>query len=177
MPCTNAALNAWQAVNGATLSVIAERTPVSSALPNALHVVIPNGRNGAVGFANTGYFGIKVTASTTYSASFFYRFPTASSFRGTATVSLQTSSGQVLGSSTVSISGAQTSYQQLSVKITPTITPSSTENLFVITLDGSAAAGQTINFAMLSLFPPTFKDRPNGMRIDIAELNGVPLPK
>ncbi|KNZ81402.1 putative alpha-N-arabinofuranosidase A [Termitomyces sp. J132] len=168
-PGTSAALNAWQAVNGATISVIAESVPVSSALPNALHVVIPNGRTGPVGFANTGYFGIKVTASTTYSASFFYRFPTASSFRGTATVSLQTSSGQILGSSTVSISGAQTSWQQLSVQITPTITPSSTGNLFVITLDGSAAAGQTINFAMLSLFPPTFKDRPNGMRIDIAE--------
>ncbi|KAG6860468.1 hypothetical protein C0995_010759 [Termitomyces sp. Mi166 len=167
---TSAALNAWQAVNGAQISVIAETVPVSSALPNALHVVIPTGRTGPVGFANTGYFGIKVAPSTTYSASFFYRFPTASSFRGIATVSLQTTSGQVISSSTVSISGAQTSWQQLSVQIVPPIaTPSSTANLFVITLDGEAAAGQTINFAMFSLFPPTFKSRPNGMRMDIAE--------
>ncbi|KAG6837456.1 hypothetical protein H0H93_008999 [Arthromyces matolae] len=166
---TTAALNAWQSIDGATISVIAETTPVSSALPNALHVVIPSGRTGAIGFANTGYFGIKVTSGTTYSASFYYRFPTASSFRGIATVSLQTTSGQILGSSTVFLSGAQTSWHQISVQIVPTITASSTSNLFAITLDATAAAGQTINFAMLSLFPPTFKNRPNGMRVDIAE--------
>lgn len=39
-----------------------------------------------------------------------------------------------------------------------------------MTLDGAQAADQTINFAMLSLFPPTYKNRPNGMRIDIAEV-------
>ncbi|KAG6913390.1 hypothetical protein DXG01_007228, partial [Tephrocybe rancida] len=168
---TSAALNAWTAINGATLSVIAESTRVSSALPNALHVVFPSGRTGPVGFANGGYFGIKVTTSTTYSASFFYRFPTSSSFRGTATLSLQTTSGTILGSSSVSISGAQTSWQQLTVQITPTVAPSSgsTANRFVLSLDGAAAAGQTINFAMLSLFPPTFKGRVNGMREDIAE--------
>ncbi|KAG6828329.1 hypothetical protein H0H87_002384 [Tephrocybe sp. NHM501043] len=170
-PGTSASLNAWSAVNGATISVIRESTPVSSALPNALHVVFPSGRTGPVGFANSGYFGIKVTTSDTYSASFFYRFPTSSSFRGTATLSLQTNSGTVLGSNAVSISGAQTTWTQLTVQITPTVAPSSgsTANRFVLTLDGTSAAGQTINFAMLSLFPPTFKNRPNGMRADIAQ--------
>ncbi|KAG6913849.1 hypothetical protein DXG01_003840 [Tephrocybe rancida] len=169
---TTTALNAWSSVNGATLSVIAESSRVSSALPNALHVVFPTGRTGPVGFANAGYFGIKVTPSTTYSASFFYRFPTASSFRGTATLSLQTTSGTILGSSNVSISGAQTSWQQLTVQITPNVAPpsGSTANRFVLSLDGASAAGQTVNFALLSLFPPTFKGRPNGMRADIAEV-------
>ncbi|KAG6864898.1 hypothetical protein C0991_006468 [Blastosporella zonata] len=116
--------------------------------------------------------GIKVTTSTTYSASFFYRFPTSSSFRGTATLSLKATTGTVLGSSAVSISGAQTSWAQLTVQITPTVAPASgsTANVFVLSLDGAAAAGQTINFAMFSLFPPTFKNRPNGMRADIASV-------
>lgn len=167
-PNTSGALTAWHSVNGATLSVIAETVPVSSALPNALHVAIPSGRTGPVGFSNEGYFGIKVTSRTTYRASFFYRFPTASSFRGNLVVGLQSSSGSSLGSATVSISGAQTTWRQVNVSITATSTPSSISNMFAITLDGAAAAGQTINFAMLSLFPPTFKNRANGMRVDIA---------
>ncbi|KAF9459124.1 alfa-L-arabinofuranosidase precursor [Collybia nuda] len=167
-PGTSAALNAWQAVNGATISVIKETVPVSSALPNALHVTIPSGRSGAIGFANTGFFGIKVTAGSTYTASFFYRFPTATRFRGNAIISLQTTSGQVLGSTTTALSGAQTTWKKVTVQFSPTKTPSSTANRFVITVDGSAASGQSINFAMLSLFPPTFKNRANGMRVDIA---------
>ncbi|KAG6810930.1 hypothetical protein H0H92_009737 [Tricholoma furcatifolium] len=114
--------------------------------------------------------GIKVTPGSTYSASFYYRFPTASSFSGTATVSLQTTGGEILGSSTVTLSGSQTSWVQVTTQIVPTINPGSTSNQFAITLSGAAAAGQTINFAMLSLFPPTFNNRPNGMREDIATI-------
>ncbi|PBK78654.1 alfa-L-arabinofuranosidase precursor [Armillaria solidipes] len=165
---TPAALNAWQAINGASLAVIADTQPVSSALPNALHVTIPAGLTGAVGFGNTGYFGIKVTQGSVYTASFFYRFPTASSFRGNINVGLQTTSGQVLASSLISVSGSQTSWTQVNARLRPSTTPASTANIFTVTVDGTAASGQTINFAMFSLVPPTFKNRPNGMRVDIA---------
>ena len=113
--------------------------------------------------------GIKITAGSTYTASFYYRFPTSSSFTGSVVVGLQTTSGQALGSATASISGSQTSWKQVTVSITPSATPSSTSNLFTITFDGAAASGQNINFAMLSLFPPTFKNRVNGMRQDLAQ--------
>ncbi|KAK0441009.1 arabinofuranosidase [Armillaria borealis] len=168
-PGTTAALNAWQAINGASLAVIADTQPVSSALPNALHVTIPAGQTGAVGFGNTGYFGIKVTQGSVYTASFFYRFPTASSFRGNINVGLQTTSGQVLASSSIPVSGSQTSWTQVSARLRPSTTPASTANIFTVTVDGTAASGQTINFAMFSLFPPTFKNRSNGMRVDIAD--------
>lgn len=46
--------------------------------------------------------------------------------------------------------------------------PNSTANNFTITFDGAEAAGQTINFAMFSLLPPTFNNRENGMRINIS---------
>jgi len=107
-----------------------------------------------------------VTAGSTYNASFYYRFPSTSSFRGNAVISLQATSGQILASKTTSVSGAQTAWLQVVVQLKPKTSLSSTSNLFVITLDG--AAGQSINFAMLSLFPPTFNNRPNGMRADIA---------
>lgn len=38
-------------------------------------------------------------------------------------------------------------------------------------VDGVAAAGQTINFAMISLFPPTYRSRANGMRLDLANVS------
>lgn len=109
-----------------------------------------------------------MTSGTTYTGSFFYRFPTSSSFRGSATVFLQSSSGSTLGSTTVSLSGAQTSWSQVNFSIRAGSTPGDLNNRFVVTLDGGSAAGQTINFGLLSLFPPTFKNRPNGMRNDIA---------
>ncbi|KAF7323682.1 putative alpha-L-arabinofuranosidase A [Mycena kentingensis (nom. inval.)] len=168
-PNTAAALTAWSAVNGAFISVIADPVPVSSALPNSLQVQIPTGRTGPVGVANSGYFGIKVTGGATYTASFHYRFPTASSFRGTATVALQTTAGVSLVSTTVALSAVTTAWQTVSVTLRPANTAASTNNRFVVTLDGPAAAGQRINFAMFSLFPPTFKNRANGMRADVAQ--------
>ena len=114
------------------------------------------------------FIGIAVTSGTTYTGSFFYRFPASSGFRGSATVSLQSSSGSTLGDTTVSLSGAQTSWAQVSFSIRANSTPGDLNNRFVITLDGGSAAGQTINFGLLSLFPPTFRNRQNGMRNDIA---------
>jgi hypothetical protein len=54
---TSAALNAWSTVNNATISVIADSTPLSNALPNALRVQIPSRTTGQSGVANTGFFG------------------------------------------------------------------------------------------------------------------------
>lgn len=112
-----------------------------------------------------------MTANTQYKASFYYRFPTTSNFVGDAVVGLRTTTGTVLASTTATISGAQTTWKQVTLTLEPETTPSSTENVFTITFDGAGAAGQTVNFAMLSLFPPTFKDRPNGMRVDLAEVS------
>lgn len=118
-----------------------------------------------------GAVGINVVAGSTYTASFFFKFPTASTFNGNIVVGLQTTAGQVLASTTTAISGSQTTWKQVTVTLKPTTTPSSTANLFTITVDGAAGSGQTIHFAMLSLFPPTFKNRPNGMRADIANVS------
>ncbi|KAG7091754.1 hypothetical protein E1B28_008155, partial [Marasmius oreades] len=84
-------------------------------------------------------------------------------------VSLQSSSGQVLASSTVSLSGSQTRFARQSVVLTPSTSASDTNNKFVVTVDGAAASGRTIRFTLFSLLPPTFKNRPNGLREDIAE--------
>ncbi|KAF8217818.1 glycoside hydrolase family 51 protein [Mycena galopus ATCC 62051] len=167
-PNTAAALTPWQSINGAILNVVADTVPVSSALPNSLQVTIPAGTTGPVGVGNEGYWGIKVTGGSTYTASFHYRFPTTSAFKGKVTVGLQTATGKSLVSASVPVSAASTEWTLVNVTLRPTASASSTANNFTVTLDGAAASGQTVNFALFSLFPPTFKNRPNGMRVDIA---------
>ena len=71
----------------------------------------------------------------------------------------------------VDVTGSQTTWKQVQMFLNANITIDSTANIFTITVNGnSAAAGESIHFAMLSLFPPTFKNRENGMRVDIAEV-------
>ncbi|KAI3613233.1 alpha-l-arabinofuranosidase a [Moniliophthora roreri] len=164
---SSGALSHWAAVNGGQISVVADA--VSSSLKNALSLTIPSGKSGGVGFSNDGWWGMKVTAGSTYKASFYYRFPSSTSFSGNAVVSLQTNGGQVLGSANVALSGSQTTWKKVTASITPTTSASNAQDKFVITIDGAAGSGKTIRFAMLSLFPPTFKNRENGMRADIAQ--------
>lgn len=119
--------------------------------------------------------GIKIDSSWEYKASLYFKFPTTSTFSGSLTLALQTTQGEILAEGTTTISGSQTQWAQVQMTLRPTTTATNTNNIFTVTVDGKAAAGQTIHFAMLSLFPPTFKNRPNGMRIDIAEVSCLRL--
>jgi alpha-N-arabinofuranosidase len=118
--------------------------------------------------------GIKVDPSWTYKASLYYRFPQSASFSGSLTMSLRSSSGTVLASASLNISGSQTKWMQLNTTLQATTAPSDNNNVFCVTLNGAAATNQTVNFSLFSLFPPTYKGRDNGMRMDIAEV-GVEL--
>ncbi|KAI0674371.1 glycoside hydrolase family 51 protein [Trametes maxima] len=168
-PNTAAALAAWHPVNNAKLAVIADTSPVSNALPNSLQFSVPSGSTGRVGFTNEGFWGIKVDSSWTYKASLYFRFPTSSSFSGALTVGLQTNAGKVLAQNSTQIHGTTTKWTQVNLELHPTASAPDVSNSFFVSIDGAAGAGQTINFALFSLFPPTFKNRPNGLRIDVAE--------
>ncbi|KAI0646369.1 glycoside hydrolase family 51 protein [Trametes meyenii] len=168
-PNTAAALAAWHPVNNAKLTVIADTSPVSNALPNSLQFSVPSGSTGKVGFTNEGFWGIKVDSSWTYKASLYFRFPASSSFSGALTVGLQTNAGKVLAQNSTQIHGTTTKWTQVNLELHPTASAPDVSNSFFVSIDGAAGAGQTINFALFSLFPPTFKNRPNGLRIDVAE--------
>ncbi|KAJ7931139.1 glycoside hydrolase family 51 protein [Mycena leptocephala] len=175
---TTAALNAWTLVgNNASITVIADPSPLSSALPNSLLLSIPPDTSGEVGFANGGYWGINVVAHTKYTASLYYRLPAMLSARASPpilTLALQAADGTRLAAhSTPLRANATGGWTHISAVLTSKQTPSSTANSFIVTVecdtDSSAPAGLEVHFALLSLFPPTFKGRANGMRADIAE--------
>ena len=114
--------------------------------------------------------GIKIDSSWTYTASLYYRFPSASDFSSQLTLGLKNAAGETVASTSVPVQGSQTSWTQVKVTFKPNSSQGSVGNQFFVTLDNTSGSAQTVNFAMLSLFPPTYKDRPNGMRIDIAEV-------
>ncbi|KAJ6491401.1 glycoside hydrolase family 51 protein [Mycena vitilis] len=176
-PNTTEALNAWTPVGAnASITVIADPSPLSSALPNSLLLTVPPGTSEEAGFANGGYWGIKVLANTSYTASLYYRLPAALSAGNPVpvlTLALQAADGTRLAShSTPHLANASTGWTHISAVLTPNQTPASTANSFLVTVQGGTAnapAGLEVHFALLSLFPPTFKGRANGMRADIAE--------
>ena len=87
------------------------------------------------------------------------------------TVSIVGSDGTVLASHSTTVKGSShTDWKQFTATLTPSKTASDFNNKFQVTLDGPSASGETMYFSMFSLFPPTFKNRPNGMRMDIAQV-------
>ncbi|KAF7334217.1 Alpha-L-AF-C domain-containing protein [Mycena sanguinolenta] len=173
-PNTADALNAWTSIgSSASITVIADPSPLSSALPNSLLLSIPPDASGELGFANGGYWGIKVAANTDYTASLYYRLPSAlpnGAGSPILTLALQAEDGTRLAAhSTPLLVNATEGWTHISAVLTPIETPPSTANSFTVTVAGFAPAGLEVHFALLSLFPPTFKGRVNGMRADIAE--------
>jgi alpha-L-arabinofuranosidase len=137
---------------------------VSNALPNSLKVQIPNIVSGPTGFLNTGFWGIKIQDGWTYNGSFYAK---STSYAGKITASLVSSSGTVYASHT--LSGISNDFMKFTFTLSPTSSAPTDDNYFLITVDGSEAAGQTLYFGLFSLFPPTWKGRANGMRIDLAD--------
>jgi alpha-L-arabinofuranosidase len=167
----------WSAVTdgGASGSIALDTTQgPTSANPVSLELSVgsvPAG--GRVGVGNAGYWGIPVTPSTTYQVSFYARSSQAST--GPLTVDLESNTGQVYASSTVS--GVTGSWAKYTTTLTvPKGVARSLSNRFVISTSDPAAAGSTLWFDMVSLFPPTYDGVPNGLRIDLMNKLGALHP-
>ncbi|HLZ89540.1 MAG TPA: alpha-L-arabinofuranosidase C-terminal domain-containing protein [Puia sp.] len=146
----------------ATMS-LDKQNPVSPALPVSLRLDVENAGDG-VGIANEGYWGMAVRPNTTYKGSFFVR----SSAGGgqSLRVALESRDGKtVFASSEVAAPGADWKRAGFSLTTTAGIVPTA-DARFVI----RAGATGSYWFSLVSLFPPTYKDRRNGNRQDIMQL-------
>lgn len=114
-----------------------------------------------VGIKNSGFEGMVVKASDKYDFSMFARQlgnePVA------FTICLQTLKGKILAQTTVSV--AASDWKKYSATLIPSAN-CDTANLVVL----ATSAGK-VGLDMISLFPKkTFKNRPNGMRADLAQM-------
>jgi alpha-N-arabinofuranosidase len=123
----------------------------------------------ASGFRNGGFRGMNIQAQN-YTASFYYRpLARASVAGGKLNVGLSDSMGQTTyGMSTIDVSKAPVNmWFYFSFNIPVFNAASSTNNSFFI--EFPAGSNGDFEFNLISCFPPTFKNRTNGARIDIAQ--------
>jgi alpha-N-arabinofuranosidase len=153
-------------VNGASLTIQNLTQPLSANLPASMRVAAGNGTStGRIGFKNDGYFGMDVRPQT-YTGSFWVK----GAYNGTFTASLQSNlTNDSFGSVEVVSHAVANDWTEHVFELVPTVAAPSSNNTFSITFDASRAAGGALDFNLISLFPPTYKNRKNGLRIDLAE--------
>jgi len=154
----------WSAVkegNAAVTIGLDHRDSINEALTVCLRMEVTQAGSRA-GVANDGFWGIPVRPQTTYRASFYAK----ASVTGPIAVSIESTDGATTyakGSVTVTSGG----WQRYTVSLTTAAGVSPTAaTRFVL----STQQPGTYWFNLVSLFPPTYNNRPNGNRPDIMQL-------
>jgi alpha-N-arabinofuranosidase len=134
----------------------------STALPRSMRLTITDASAASeAGIANSGYWGMAVRPQSTYSGSFYAK----SQGVGTAHARLiSDTTGAVLAEAAIPVIDGDWQRYAYTMK-TGDVHASSTNHLEL-----TFSHPGTISFQLISLFPPTFNNRPNGNRIDLMEL-------
>ncbi|MGM9486604.1 alpha-L-arabinofuranosidase C-terminal domain-containing protein [Ideonella sp. YS5] len=120
------------------------------------------------GVSNPGYWGIPVMPETTYTASFYAR---AEGEAGPITVALAGKEGRVITSATVN--GVGREWKKFELKLVTGRLEASKDNVFTLT---TTRPGK-LWLQQVSLFRPTYKNRPNGNRSDLMEMLAALKPR
>ncbi len=118
-------------------------------------------KGAGAGICNTGYWGINCVEGDTYTLSFWIAAPDG--WNGQATAVLADAQGNIGASAVVEAIKATDKWQKVTASMTATKTIADAR--FELTF-GKAG---TVHLDMVSLFPPTYKNRLNGCRRDLAE--------
>ena len=155
----------WSLVagTGSEGSVTLDRVnALNEALPVSLRLdVIKAGDR--IGIANEGYWGIPVKPGALYKGSFFSRCQLSGQ---SMTVSIESPDGKTVYA-TGEVGGIDTGWRQYNFTLSTGADVKPTADArFVI----SAKKEGSYWFSEVSLFPPTYKDRANGLRPDLMQL-------
>ncbi len=135
----------------------------SAALARSARLEVTKADAGSpAGLLNEGYWGIAVRPNTSYQGTFFVK----SSAEGPLPIRVALvadQSGKVLAATSVPVSGRV--WKQYKFEMRSGEAAASAENHLEVTIDRPA----TLWLQLVSLFPPTYRGRPNGNRIDIME--------
>jgi alpha-N-arabinofuranosidase len=154
---------AWSlrtAANARASLSLSTKVPLHAATPHALQVDIHSaGKADSVSVVNEGFWGIRVDKGESYNLTAYIRAP---KFKGAVTASLRASDGRILASYTFN-NVKQSSWRKYTCTVKATASDAKAK--FYLTMSSPG----TIWFDLVSLFPArTFKNRPNGMRPDLA---------
>ena len=167
------ALTLWPMVarGDSTVNVSAdETTGPSAAIARSLRVTVTKASAASpAGVENGGYWGIAVRPHTIYTGSFFAKTDSPGI---PVTVALQNDQTGVVAAS-ATVTGLTGEWKRYTYTLKTGNVPVSSNNHLILTI----ARPATVWFNLISLFPPTYHDRPAGNRIDIMDLLAAMHPK
>jgi alpha-L-arabinofuranosidase len=149
--------------NAAAKMELDKTTGPSEALQSSMRIDVDKAsERGQAGLLNAGWWGYAARPNTTYRGSFYAK--ASSSEIGPITISLiNDNTGKSVASATVTGVGAD--WKQYRFTLTTGAIQPSAENHLAMTVEHPG----TLWLQLVSLFPPTYHDRPNGNRIDLME--------
>jgi alpha-L-arabinofuranosidase len=157
----------WSLVRegGATASMVLDNTNgLNEQLVTTLRLDVASASaTNRAGIANDGYWGIPVKPGTNYRASFYAK--AIAGFNGPVTVAIESADGATFFARD-EVKHLTDNWQKYSVTLTTSrnVTPT-TQTRFALTINSPG----TVWFNLVSLFPPTWNNRPNGNRIDLMQ--------
>ena len=149
-----------------------KKTPLLNAVQhNALELVVQATPQMPVCLVNEGFWGINAVQGRTYRLSFWAK---SLKYKGTIKATLCSGDGSVLYAETV-VSGFPADKEKGWHKYEASLQSNGNDAhaQFALVLDGTG----TVQLDVVSLFPPTFKNRENGMRPDLANMLWQMHPK
>jgi alpha-N-arabinofuranosidase len=157
----------WYLVeNGnATAKMSVDRqTGPSDALKTSLKLEVEKASTGNdAGVLNVGYWGMALRPNTAYKGSFYAK--AGAGDIGPVTVSLvNDQTGKAVATATVESIGTEWKQYQFTLKTGAGVVTSAANHLTL-----TVAHPGTLWLNLVSLFPPTYHNRPNGFRIDLME--------
>jgi alpha-L-arabinofuranosidase len=142
---------------------LTEANPMNAASSRSLRMRIDtgDGSDAAVSLINEGYWGIPLVKDRPYDLTFYLRPGT---FQGKLVATLQAMDGTVLGQHDVGVVQPGNQWKKHTAKIAAT--GDDPRGQLVLTFRGRG----DLQIDWVSLFPPTWRGRPNGLRSDLAQL-------
>jgi alpha-N-arabinofuranosidase len=145
--------------------------PMNEALTNSLRLDAKSvGKDQRVGVSNEGFWGIPVRPKTKYRATVYAKG--GNGFSGPLTLAIVSTDGKTIYAQ-ATIKKITDSYQKYEAKLTTGKVETTKDARFQIWAGGTG----TVWLSLVSLFPPTYKNRPNGNRPDIMQLLADMKPK
>ena len=150
-------ITAWHKV-GLAAPTLTRENPLNEAQQYAMNLKTLTAGDG---IRNEGFWGINTVKGTTYKLSFWAK--SDKKFKGKLIAALQSKDGQGLGKVEIPVN-LNAKWKKHTATITATGDDPKAE--FLLTTD----KGGELQLDVISLFPPTFKNRENGMRPDLAQM-------
>lgn len=157
------AIPTWRtsASNGASItSQLVSKALLNNAQGKALQITVKADKAATASLINEGFWGINAVQGRTYKLSLFAK----GNYKGGLKARLISADGKTVYAETTVGSAIGKKWNKYTAELTANANDPKAQ--FELVFDGKG----TVTLDVVSLFPPTFMNRPNGLRPDLAQL-------